>query len=124
MIQPNIDATIGELVTACHSNAVEAGWYTDLSTGLRKELNKGERLMLMVSELAEAMEGIRKNLMDDKLTHRPMAEVEMADCCIRIFDFCGSEGFDLAGAIVEKMAYNINREDHKPEARLAGGKQF
>lgn len=124
MIQPTTDATISELVIACHSNAVEAGWYTNLQTGEPMKLNKGERLMLMVSELAEAMEGIRKNLMDDKLPHRPMAEVEMADCCIRIFDFCGAEGYDLAGAIIEKMAYNAERTDHKLESRIAGGKQF
>ena len=35
--------------------------------------------MLIVSEIAEAMEGERKDLMDDKLPHRKMAEVELAD---------------------------------------------
>ncbi len=49
--------------------------------------------MLVVSELVEAMEGERKDLMDDKLPHRKMAEVEMADAAIRILDFMG--GFKL-----------------------------
>jgi hypothetical protein len=81
--------------------------------------------MLIVSEVSEAMEGHRKNLMDDKLPHRPMVEVELADAVIRIFDLAGAKGYDVAGAIVEKLAYNAQRADHKPENRLAeGGKAY
>lgn len=117
--------SISELQNICYRNAVDAGWYTDLKTGLPKQLNKGERLMLIVSEVAEAMEGIRKNLPDDKLPHRPMVEVELADAVIRILDFCGAEGYDLQGAIMEKIEYNKNREDHKLENRIKdGGKLF
>lgn len=117
--------TIEELQKICYGNSVAAGWYTDLKTGLPKELNKGERLMLIVSEIAEAMEGIRKNLPDDKLPHRPMVEVELADAVIRILDFCGAEGYDLQGAILEKIEYNKNRLDHKLEHRMStNGKQF
>lgn len=125
MMQAEYTSTINDLIIICHGNAVEAGWYTDLKTGERKVLNKGERLMLMVSELAEAMEGIRKNLMDDKLPHRPMVEVELADCMIRIFDFAGAEGYDLSGALIEKIAFNQIRPDHKIEHRINdNGKQF
>lgn len=60
----------------------------------------------MHSELSEAMEGERKGLMDDKLPHRRMAEVELADTLIRIFDYAGGFGYDLQGAYEEKMAYN------------------
>jgi hypothetical protein len=49
---------------------LNAKWWIDLETGLRLERNVGELLMLTVSELSEAMEGHRKNLMDDKLPHR------------------------------------------------------
>jgi hypothetical protein len=49
--------------------------------------------MLMVTELAEAVEGIRKNLQDDKIPERRMEEVEMADVFIRALDF--AFGFDL-----------------------------
>ena len=81
--------------------------------------------MLMVSEIAEAMEGERKDLMDDKLPHRRMAEVELADAVIRIADYCGLCGYDLEGAILEKMAYNRIREDHKREVRaMKGGKAW
>lgn len=81
--------------------------------------------MLMVSEIAEAMEGERKDLMDDHLPGRKMAEVEMADAVIRIADYCGAHGYDLAGAIIEKLAYNAQRADHKLENRAkVGGKTF
>jgi hypothetical protein len=37
----------------------------------------------------------------------------------------GSQGFDLGGAISEKLAYNAARADHKPENRReANGKKF
>lgn len=92
---------------------------------IRKERNTGELLMLIVSELAEAMEGHRKNLPDDKLPHRPMFEVEIADAFIRLFDLCAGKGLDLGGAFEEKMAYNAERADHKIENRLApGGKAY
>lgn len=108
---------INKLVEECHSRNVEAGWWTDLETGQPKDRNDGELLMLMVSELAEAMEGIRKNLMDDKLPHRKMVEVELADTVIRIADYCGARKLDLGGAIIEKMEFNRTRDDHKIENR-------
>lgn len=44
---------------------------------------------------------------------------------IRIFDMAGGLGLDVAGALVEKLAYNATRDDHKPENRRAeGGKRF
>ena len=83
------------------------------------------KLMLIVSEVAEAMEGNRKGLIDDHLPHRKMEEVELADAMIRIFDLAGKEGFDLAGAIAEKHAYNRSRADHQKENReKLGGKTY
>lgn len=76
-----------------------------------------EMLCLIHSEVSEALEGFRRNLMDDKLPHRPMVEVELADAVIRIFDMAEGLGLDIAGALVEKMNYNDKREDHKPENR-------
>lgn len=100
-------------------------WWRDVDTGAYLERNVGELLMLCVSELAEAMEGHRKNINDDKLTHRSMLEVELADCLIRIYDLAGHLGLDLGGALVEKIEYNRERVDHTHEARRqAGGKKF
>ena len=82
-------------------------------------------LMLVVSEVAEAMEGERKELMDDHLPDRPMAEVELADAVIRIMDYAGRFDYDIGGAIIEKMVYNAQRADHKIENREKdGGKKW
>ncbi|QNO00101.1 hypothetical protein QGX20_gp080 [Pseudomonas phage phiPsa300] len=107
---------------------VAAGWWKNISTN--EAFPKGDitlilsKLALVHSEVSEATEGVRKNLMDDKLPHRPMAEVELADAIIRAFDLAGHEGWNLAGAIIEKLYYNDQRADHKIENRLAeGGKK-
>lgn len=117
-----------ELVRICHGASKAAGWWNDLETGapiLERPHVVGEKLMLVVSEVAEAMEGHRKGLADDKLPHRPMIEVELADAVIRIADLAGALGLDLGGAIAEKLAFNSSRPDHKPENRkLANGKKY
>ena len=106
-------------------HAANIKWWQDIETGQPIHRNKGELLCLIHSEISEAMEGERKNLMDDKLPHRRMAEVELVDAMIRIFDYAGGFGYDLQGAFDEKMAYNATRKDHTHEARKgAGGKQF
>jgi NTP pyrophosphatase (non-canonical NTP hydrolase) len=118
---------VTRLVNACHNASFAAGWWTR-SDGSSIKTNPycfSTKLMLIVSELAEAMEGDRKNKMDDHLPHRESREVELADALIRICDLAGAYNLDLAGAVVEKMAYNAQRADHKPEARAAeGGKAY
>lgn len=100
-------------------------WWQNIDTGDPIKRNKGELLALIHSEISECLEGERKDLMDDKLPHRKMAEVELADAIIRILDYAGGFGYDLQGAFNEKMAFNARREDHTHEARkIAGGKQF
>lgn len=74
-------------------HAANEKWWRDLDTGEPLVRNKGELLMLAISEVAEAMEGERKNLNDDKIVARPMAEVEMADVVIRLLDYAG--GFNI-----------------------------
>jgi hypothetical protein len=87
-------------------------WWCDLETGKSIERNKGELLMLVITELAEACEGVRKNLMDDKLPHRKMEEVEMADAYIRLLDyaagFCIHIREDVAnGLLFENKAKSL-----------------
>lgn len=117
--------TLNDLCADIHAANVAAGWWSDIATGERKERNFGELLCLVHSEISEAMEGHRKGLMDDKLPHRQMVEVELADACIRIFDICGAYGYDLGGAIAEKRAFNATRVDHQIANRLKdGGKRY
>jgi NTP pyrophosphatase (non-canonical NTP hydrolase) len=119
----HVRMAIANVVVIC--TAENDRWWRDPKTNERVERNTGELLMLMVSELAEAMEGHRKDLMDDKLPHRKMFEVELADCIIRICDTAGQMGLDLGGAVAEKLEYNSTRKDHANEARLApGGKKY
>lgn len=133
VIPEDQNVSIKQLTDLIHEINVKAGWWTDIKTGESLESKQGEQpkrnvpemLCLVHSEVSEAMEGFRKNLMDDKLPHRPMLEVELADAVIRILDMCGGLGLDLQGAIFEKLSYNMQREDHKLENRLKeNGKKF
>ncbi len=127
IVMSNKAALIDNLVNEVHAANVRAGWWNDLRTGedLHGKRNVGELLALVHSEISEALEGHRKGLMDDKLTHRPMYRVELIDAVIRLFDILGADNREhRAGDIfIEKTSYNAVREDHKPEnRRLAGGK--
>lgn len=118
---------IGQLVRTCHGDSKSAGWWNDLNTGEPLPLTQervGDKLMLIVTEIAEAKEGHRKDLMDTHLIDRKMIEVELADAVIRIADLAGVLGLDLAGAVIDKIIYNANRPDHKLEnRRAANGKK-
>jgi len=65
-----------------HKDVVEAGWWPD---GTEIET----KLMLVISEISEATEGERKDLMDDHLPSRKAGEVELADALIRMLDIGG-----------------------------------
>lgn len=134
--------TINALATVCHMNSANAGWWNDPNTGeklipdhVNGEANEirmsyapyviATKLMLMVSEVAEAMEGHRKGLNDDKLKDRPMIEVELADAVIRVCDLAGALGLDLGGAIAAKVNFNVTRPDHQvTNRRKPGGKLY
>ena len=118
------------LTTVCYFASKASGWHNDPKTGEPRTPEQDHelfptRIALCHSELSEALEGHRKSLMDDKLPHRKMAEVELADAVIRIFDLAGAMKYDLGAAIAEKLAFNATRPDHKPEARAAeNGKAY
>lgn len=120
-IRDEYAAHLNALSDLCYGLSAKGGWWTNLETDEPLERNKGEMLMLIVTEISEAMEGVRKGLPDDKLPHRAMEEVELVDAMIRIFDYAGGFGFDLGGALVEKLRFNQTREDHKLENRKKDG---
>jgi NTP pyrophosphatase (non-canonical NTP hydrolase) len=106
-----------------HQDALR--WWQDPETGELLDRNDGEMIALMHSELSEALEGIRKDSMDDHLRYLKSVDVELADCLIRIFDYCGARKIDIENAYQEKRLYNARRADHTHEARAAeGGKKF
>ena len=110
-----------------HNANREAGWWDDTELVLAHvEAAKLKyviptKLALVHSEISEGLEGFRKGLMDDHLPHRVMLEVELADVVIRVLDIAGALGYDLGGAIEEKLIYNTTRADHKREVRAAEG---
>jgi NTP pyrophosphatase (non-canonical NTP hydrolase) len=114
---------INKIAEEIHTNNKK--WWIDLQTGEPLKRNVGEMLCLAHSEISEALEGHRKDLMDDHLPHRKQIEVELADAVIRLFDTAVGLGLDIGGAMEEKCEYNKRREDHKIENRLKeGGKKF
>jgi len=85
---------LASLCTEIHASNLVAGWWTNLKTGesILATRNRPEMLMLAVSELAEAAEGLDYGgRPDDKLPHLPMFDVELADFVIRQLDQIGAE---------------------------------
>jgi NTP pyrophosphatase (non-canonical NTP hydrolase) len=111
----------------CHAASYQAGWWHEPDGSPIKD-NKyavAVKLILCISEAIEAMEGDRKGLMDDKLPHRSMLEVELADLIIRAGDLAAAYDLDVGGAIEEKMSFNVTRPDHQLVNRRAeGGKKY
>jgi len=95
-----------------HTNAKGHNWWDE-------DRNDGEMLMLIVSEIAEGMEALRNgDARSDKITHRKGIEEELADAIIRIMDLSVARGWDVAGALIDKMVYNAQRPPKH------GGKRF
>lgn len=107
-----------------HQNAVEHGWW-------EKEPSFPEIIALCHSELSEALEDYRagKPLVDgicglcqeDEVcsqtsdafapcgTHPEGAAVELADCILRILDYCGHAKIDIDAVLAAKHEYNKSR---------------
>jgi len=119
-----------KLIEKAHGVAKEKGFWDE-------ERNVPEMLMLVVSELSEALEALRKNhycdplQVDDlydyiendrlnaelvttwkmgfELNIKSSFEDEIADVAIRLFDLCGGLKIDLEKHIEMKMKYNSLR---------------
>jgi hypothetical protein len=117
-------AAFNDFQSYCHGLALRSGWWHN-KDGSPKDITNVDfiaaKIALMHSELSEALEGLRKGVMDDHLPHRTMLEVEFADTIIRVLDTAGALGLNVGDALVEKLYYNQQRADHKPENRFAAG---
>ena len=106
---------LNQMSRLIHSNNVEKGFWN-------YPRNKGETLMLIVTELAEAMEAhrngnlampsmegeIEKQAFED--FYKDTFEDEIADALIRILDMCGGFNIDIEFHVREKVKYNKGRE--------------
>lgn len=79
----------------CHKAAKDKGFWD-------RDRNIGELLMLVVSELSEALEADRKG-------DRENFNEEIADTFIRLFDLCGGMNIDIELEISHKLYINKAR---------------
>ena len=118
---------INETIAAAHKTAKEKGFWD------KENWNLGEKLMLITSELGEALEADRTGkkanidqfnnflISNGKYTSeefvnsfkaniKDSVEDEMADAIIRLFDLAGKMNIDLEYHIKHKMNYNSTRD--------------
>ena len=99
---------VNDLVSLTHQTAKDKGWHD-------KARSVGEEIALMHSELSEALEEFRKGHLADSVYYSAGSEkpegvpVKLADCLIRIFDFCGKHQIDLEEILNIKLKYNETR---------------
>ena len=100
---------INDCVKEAYENAKQKGWH-------ERPRSIGDLICLMHSELSEALEEHRNGRYPTEVYYNESKPekpegigVELADCVIRIFDFCGKYGIDLEEVIKIKMQYNSTR---------------
>jgi len=86
---------LNEYATECHKTAVEKGFW-------KASKSIPTKLMLIVTELAEACEADRKD-------NKENFNEEIADVFIRLFDLCGHLDIDIENEIHKKMITNTGR---------------
>ena len=103
-----VSGNLNSLSDLCHADAVALGWY---DTG--KQRTDLESIMMMVTELAECVEELRKPapvIAAFDLGGKPIGVgTELADCLIRILDYCAHKDIDIENLVQVKLDHNILR---------------
>lgn len=92
------------IIRECHVIAKSKGFWE----GKDYRSAGPEKIALMHSELSEALEAMREARWNGDVGDHSVCE-ELADLCIRVFDYCAAQRMDLAGMILKKMEKNRKR---------------
>ena len=100
------------MAKAVHEANKAVGWWDE------PDRNVYELLQLTITEISEATEGERKDLMDDHLPHRKMGEVELADAVIRLLDMAGAWGWEYKPGISPMLPKGLLAATNKGEVHF------
>lgn len=87
--------------------ANEKGFWADHGD-IPAGLVKSQKIMLIVTELAELVEGLRKPV-PSSIPGFTNEEEEAADTMIRLLDYCGQYNLRIGAAVLAKMEVNEGR---------------
>jgi len=99
-----LEIEINKLSREIYKQNKEIGWWDNARS-------EESVLMLVVTEIAEATEGERKDLMDNHLPYRKMGEVELADALIRVLDYGGKECLNYSVGHLLDNPNDVTKED-------------
>jgi len=118
--KPNGNVSLSQAMSESYTNAYEKGFHS---------INQsfGDKMMLAVSELAEALEEYRNGceiqtiyfVLDKEGNPKPEGvSIEIIDCLIRLLDSCGYYGIPVTQVYMLKTEYNRGRPHLHGNKRL------